>query len=133
MGYLVTCESIDLRLPKASFLDALAALHELAGELEDEFFDPDGVLEAEDLIDALEAAQWSPACDEAGDLVTLTYAADKPPRYSRDSWPEAMLTALAPWIVRGSFRMTMDTGYACDLRIAGERVTRHRSPDAVRE
>jgi len=96
MGVLVDVDSETFLLPKKHFNAAMRALEALAVESPSSYVIPKSVAGSEDLEEALAAAFWHFEKSENGDLVALSYGADKGP--DSDSWPGTVLEALAPFV-----------------------------------
>lgn len=100
MGVLVDVDSETFLLPKKNFPAAKRALEALAVEYPRSFEVPKSVAGCEDLQEALSAGFWRFETNTKGDLVMLSYGADKAP--DSGSWPVPVLEALAPFVTRAT-------------------------------
>ena len=137
MGVLVDFACDKLLLPHAKHPQAKSALVKLARERPEVFEDAEAVAAAADLEEALASASFRYDKDASGDITRLRYGVDKAPS-DDESWPEAVLRALAPSVKEGAVTVGFEgeaheTRYAFaggKLRVARRKKAAKRRPSA---
>ncbi|MCP3060216.1 hypothetical protein LXT21_15640 [Myxococcus sp. K38C18041901] len=122
MGILVDVKCSSFILPESVLDPALAALKALAEDRPGEFHEPDGVLEATDLLGAVNADGWEVERDANG-LTRLWYGGDKAPHDSDEEWPRSIFETLAPFATAGAVEVFFDGERAWALRLADGELT----------
>ncbi len=137
MGVLVDVACDALLIPRAKLARAKSALVALARERPEAFEDAEAVAAAKDLEEALASAYFRYDKGANGDITSLRYGVDKAPS-DDDSWPEAVLRALAPSVDKGAITVgyegeAHETRYvftAGKLRVARRKKAAKKRPTA---
>jgi len=121
MGCLINCDTSDFLLRKTSFEartgSTAYACERTTRRVRRSGWDP----RRKGLADAFQAAYFEVECSDAGDMIRVTYIADKAPPDSSDQWPDAIFYGIAPWIERGTIRGSVDD-YQWEIEVAEGRI-----------